>query len=95
MAVITVPTYIGFDGCKIGLLRATAAHRSPFTGKRQVVTSAFALWQFEGTIVPLQGVDAGAVRSFLTELRGRNITVNEARPREGGSRGRGGGGRRF
>lgn len=83
MAVITVPANIGFDGCKIGLLRATAEHRSPFTGKRQVVTSAFALWQFEGTVVPLQGTDAGAARSFLAELRGRANTFRLPIPAAG------------
>lgn len=74
MTVIAVPEYIGFENCEISLLRATVAHRSPFTGKRQVVTSAFALWQFSGKVVPLQGIPAGKLRSFLVQLKGQANT---------------------
>lgn len=74
MAVINVPSYIGFDSATLTLMRATQESRSPFTGRRQVVTSPFALWQFDGNIVPLQGAEAGAVRSFLAQLKGRANT---------------------
>lgn len=74
MAVIDVPAGIGFESCKLTLLRATQTLRSPFTGRRQVVTSAFALWQFEGNVVPLQGTDAGEVRAFLVQLKGQANT---------------------
>lgn len=74
MTVITVPSYIGFENCDISILRATVMLRSMLTGKRQVVASAFALWQFQGTIVSLQGVEAAAVRGFLASLRGRANT---------------------
>lgn len=74
MAVITVPDFIGFEGADIALVRATRVLRSPLTGRRQVVKSAYALWQFTGTMVALQGAVAGAVRSFLAELEGRANT---------------------
>jgi len=74
MAVIPVPSSIGFENCELTLMRATQEGRSPFTGKRQVVTSPFALWYFTGTVVPLQGRDAGKVRSFVSKLKGRANT---------------------
>lgn len=83
MAVIPVPENIGFEECTITLIRATAEHRSPFTGKRQVVLSAFALWQFEGKLVPLQGADAATTRSFLSKLRGRANTFRLPVPAAG------------
>lgn len=83
MSVIAVPEYVGFASCKITLVRSTRELRSAMTGRRQVVVSAYALWQFEGTLVPLQGVEAGEVRAFLSQLRGRANTFRLPIPAAG------------
>lgn len=75
MAVITLPSKVLFEAVdKMQLLRAGVTLRSRYTGKRQSIKFPFALWIFEGKLIPMEGIDAGEWRSFLTELEGDQNT---------------------
>lgn len=75
MAVITLPSKVYFDKVdKLQLLRAGVTLRSKYTGKRQHLNFPFALWIFEGALIPMEGIDAGEWRSFMTELEGAKNT---------------------
>lgn len=74
MALITLPQKVYWDKAKLQLLRAGVTLRSKYTGKRQSVTYPFALWTFEGALLPMEGVDAAEWRSFLAELEGEQNT---------------------
>lgn len=75
MALITFPTQTYFESVsKLQLLRSTYELRSRYTGKRQVVVLPFALWYFEGKLLPQTGLKAGRWRSFLAQLQGRRNT---------------------
>ncbi len=71
MAVITLPSTVFFDKVdKLQLLRAGLALRSRYTGKRQTINFPFALWVFEGKLIPMDGADANDWRRFLIALEG-------------------------
>ena len=74
MAVITVPASLAFDAVKLTLKRATAELRSPFTGRRQILSHPFAVWEFDGSTIKYDAADAPAIRAFLVALRGRANT---------------------
>jgi hypothetical protein len=75
MAVITLPSKVYFDKVdKLQLLRAGASLRSKYTGKRQHINFPFALWIFEGKLIPMEGIDAGEWRAFLVSLEGQKNT---------------------
>lgn len=75
MAVIPLPSKVYFSKVdKLQLLRAGMTLRSRYTGKRQHVNFPFAMWIFEGTLIPMEGLDAGEWRSFLTSLEGQKNT---------------------
>lgn len=75
MAVIPLPAKVYFDKIdKLQLLRSGMTLRSRYTGKRQHVNFPFALWIFEGKLIPMEGVDAGEWRAFLTSLEGQKNT---------------------
>jgi hypothetical protein len=75
MALVTFPTQTYFESVsRLQLMRSTYELRSRYTGKRQVVVLPFALWQFEGKLLPQTGLSAGRWRSFLAQLRGRANT---------------------
>lgn len=73
MALIPVPTNLEkmFETATIKLVRGGVSMRSRYTGKRQAVGFAFALWAFEGRLMKLDPKEAGPVRSFLTQLQGQ------------------------
>jgi hypothetical protein len=75
MAVVTLPTKVYFSKVeKLQLMRAGVSLKSRYTGKRQVVNFPFAMWVFEGTLVPMSDLDAGEWRAFLTSLEGQRNT---------------------
>lgn len=75
MAVISLPSKVYFNKVdKLQLLRAGVALRSRYTGKRQTVNFPFAMWIFQGTLIPMDGVDAGEWRAFLLSLEGQKNT---------------------
>jgi hypothetical protein len=75
MAVITLPDKVYFDKVdKLQLLRAGVRLRSRYTGKRQAINFPFSCWVFEGTLIPMEGVDAGQWRGFLLGLDGLKNT---------------------
>lgn len=75
MAVIELPTKVYFDKVdKLQLLRSGMTLRSRYTGKRQHINFPFSLWIFEGKLIPMEGLDAGEWRSFLTSLEGQKNT---------------------
>ena len=75
MSVVTLPSMVYFESVdKLQLLRAGITLRSKYTGRRQAVRFPFALWVFEGKLIPMEGLDAGEWRAFLTELEGDQNT---------------------
>lgn len=75
MALITLPSTAQFEAVEVfKLQRAGLTLRSRYTGRRQAVTFPFALWVFEGTLLPKVGTDAGKWRSFLVQLEGQKNT---------------------
>lgn len=75
MAVIPLPSKVYFNKVdRLQLLRAGAALRSRYTGKRQVANFPFAIWIFQGTLIPMEGIDAGEWRAFLVSLEGQKNT---------------------
>lgn len=75
MTVVALPSKVYFESVdKFQLLRAGVTLRSKYTGKRQAVKFPFALWVFEGKLVPMEGLDAGEWRAFLTDLEGDQNT---------------------
>lgn len=72
MATIDVPSKLFFTEIEIWNDRATATLRSPFTGKRQTRKRPYDLWSFSGSLMPLDEMDAGAMRSFLMQLAGQS-----------------------
>ena len=72
MALITVPTNFSFTTVtKFGLDRATNVLRSHYTGQMQRVSYPYAVWVFEGTLVPYDTGNAAAIRSFFSKLEGQ------------------------
>lgn len=72
MSVIPLPSKVHFQRVpKLQLLRSGLSLRSRYTGKRQAVNFPFALWYLEGTLLPMEGLDAGEWRAFLTDLEGQ------------------------
>jgi hypothetical protein len=75
MALISLPSKVHFEKVeKLQLLRAGATIRSKYTGSRQTIVHPFAIWVFQGTLIPVEGADAGEWRSFLTKLEGQKHT---------------------
>lgn len=75
MALITLPSKVHFEKVdKFQLLRSGTSLRSKYTGKRQAIVHPFALWVFEGRLVPMEGLDAGEWRAFLASLEGQKNT---------------------
>lgn len=66
--------FIGFQKYTLKLDRKTISMKSPFTGKRQALIQPYALWNFKGTFATQYGVNAGELRSFLTQLSGQANT---------------------
>lgn len=72
MAIIDLPTKFAFTSVrKFGLTRAGNALRSKYTGQAQRIVYPFAVWEFEGDLVEYDGLEAGAIRSFLIQLEGQ------------------------
>ena len=75
MALITLPSKVYFQKVeKMQLLRAGATIRSKYTARRQTIVHPFALWVFQGTLIPMEGADAGEWRAFLVQLEGQKNT---------------------
>jgi hypothetical protein len=75
MALITLPANGYFSKVdKFQLLRSGATIRSKYTGRRQTIVHPFALWIFEGDLIPMEGTDAGNWRAFLAQLEGQKNT---------------------
>ncbi len=71
MAIIPVPANFGFSSLPtFKLQRASNVVRSRFTGHRQALVYPFAIWMLEGDLVERDGIEAGRLRSFLTQLDG-------------------------
>lgn len=72
MAIIPVPARFGFSKVNsFKLQRATNKLRSKFTAQAQTVKYPFAVWMLDATLVELDGLDAGRLRSFLVQLEGQ------------------------
>ena len=75
MAIITVPSTVHFETVEtFRLQRGGLTLRSRYNGRRQAVVFPFALWVFEGSLLPKSGTDAGLWRSFLVQLDGQKNT---------------------
>jgi len=72
MATITVPAKLFFTDVELWNDRVTSTTRSPFTGKRQTRKRPYDIWGFVGNLMPLDPMDAGAMRSFLMQLGGQS-----------------------
>lgn len=62
---------IGFSSYTLKLQRKTVKMESPFTGARQTLAAAYALWAFSGKYTIQDLNKAGALRSFLAQLDGQ------------------------
>ena len=71
--LITFPVNasIGFQNFTLALSRKSVIMRSPFTGKRQTLNSAYALWTFKGKFTTTDTANAALLRSFFAQLRGQ------------------------
>lgn len=75
MALITLPTKFGFSRIeRFGLTRRSNSLRSRYTGQGQTVIYPYAVWEFGGTLIEYDGLDAAAIRSFLLDLEGPKNT---------------------
>jgi hypothetical protein len=73
--VIELPNYVHFEsGARLTLRRGSIVLRSRYTGKRQTLVLPYALWVFEGKLVPVEGTDAADWRGFLVDLDGQANT---------------------
>jgi len=73
--IITYPNAAGFPGFTtydLKLVRKSFGLRSPFTGKRQVINTTYALWSFKGTYSLTDTTNAALLRSFLAQLEGQS-----------------------
>lgn len=73
-SIITYPSGTGFPaftGYTLKLVRKSVELRSPYTGKRQTINFAYAVWMFSGTYSKADLVFAGKLRSFLAQLEGK------------------------
>lgn len=73
--IITFPSgtgFPGFTGYSLKLGRKSFSLRSPFTGKRQLINTTYALWSFKGTFSKADKVFAGQLRAFMTQLEGQS-----------------------
>lgn len=69
--VVTLPANAYFADAKLTLRRASVTLRSPYTGKRQVLSMPFAVWVFEGTLIKMTQANAAQWRAFLVDLDGQ------------------------
>ncbi len=75
MAVIALPPKFSFTNVgKLKLQRASNILRSRYTGQSQRILYPFAVWQFEGTLVDYDGLQAAAIRAFFVALEGTKNT---------------------
>jgi hypothetical protein len=75
MAVIPLPARFGFSELPtFTLMRASNEVRSRYTAVRQILTYPYAVFMLEGTLVELDGIEAGRMRSFLAKLKGKQNT---------------------
>ncbi len=72
--LIPLPAFVGFEDAQITLRRGSIVLRSKYTGKRQVLSLPYAVWVFEGRLVPVDGTDAADWRGFLVDLDGQANT---------------------
>lgn len=71
MADVAYPANVRWENFKYTMRRASATLRSPYDGSSETLQSAFKVWFFEGSLVPLDKDDAGPIRSFLIQLDGK------------------------
>lgn len=72
--IITYPSAQGFPGFTaytLKLMRASISLRSPYTGKRQSLNTAYALWAFKGTYSLTDTTNANLLKAFLVSLEGQ------------------------
>lgn len=71
MAIVTYPSNMHFTAYTLKLSRKTIKMESPFTGARQTLASAYALWVFSGKYSMMDTTLAANMRSFLLQLKGQ------------------------
>lgn len=72
----SVPSFPGFTSYDLSLAYFGMSLRSPYTGKRQTINTAYAVWSFKGTYSKSLLANSGLLRSFLGKLAGQANKFN-------------------
>lgn len=71
MSLIAAPAMAFANVDSMTLQRYTNTLRSPYSGIAQRLAMPFAVWMFQGTLIPYTGLQAGAIRSFFVNADGQ------------------------